>query len=109
MMDFGRYLLGACLLTVAGPAWGDAEEGRELARTCQVCHGLDGAGTNPSIPNIGGQSEMYLVKQLQDFRAGRRSDPQMTIISSALSDTEIRSLAAWYASIIATYDMPPES
>lgn len=107
MMFFGRYLAGACLAAIAGPAFSDAQAGRELARGCQVCHGLDGAGTNPSIPNIGGQSEMYLVKQLQDFRAGRRDDPQMTIIAEPLTNEEIRSLAAWYASITATYEMPP--
>lgn len=69
---------------------------------------MDGVGTNPSIPNIGGQSEMYLVKQLQDFRQGRRQHEQMSIIAEALTDDDVRNLAAWYSSILATYELPPE-
>lgn len=82
------------------------EAGGEVARTCRVCHGLDGVGTNPMIPNIGGQSPDYLSKQLQDFRAGRREDPQMSIIAQDLSDEDIERLAEWYASIKATYELP---
>ncbi|WP_410219365.1 c-type cytochrome [Paracoccus sp. (in: a-proteobacteria)] len=85
---------------------GPAEEGRALAQTCRVCHGLDGVGTNPMIPNIGGQNSDYLSKQLQDFRAERREDPQMTIIARDLSDEDIARLAAWYASIETSYKMP---
>lgn len=92
--------------TLGGPAAADAAVGRELARTCQVCHGLDGVGTNPTIPNIGGQSEMYLVKQLRDYREGRRENEQMSIIAADLGDDEIKSLAAWYASIVASYALP---
>lgn len=73
---------------------------------CRVCHALDGTGTNPMIPNIGGQSAEYLVKQLQDFRAGRREDPQMTIIAESLSDDEIRELASWFASVEASFTLP---
>ncbi|MFC0200790.1 c-type cytochrome [Paracoccus rhizosphaerae] len=113
MMSFCRAAVVAAL-SLAGSAaqaqtatgGGLAEEGRSLAQTCRVCHGLDGVGTNPMIPNIGGQSAEYLSKQLQDFRAGRREDPQMSIIARDLTDEDIASLAAWYASIVATYDMP---
>ncbi len=98
----------ACLLVLSGgPALaGDPAAGRELAGTCRVCHGLDGVGTNPMIPNLGGQSEMYLVKQLQDFREGRRFDDQMTIIAEGLTDEQIGDLAAWYASVTAEFAVP---
>lgn len=98
---------GAALAQAADPAApGPAQTGRETAQMCRVCHGLDGVGTNPMIPNIGGQSADYLSKQLQDFRAGRREDPQMSIIARDLSDADIKGLAAWYASVRATYDLP---
>jgi cytochrome c553 len=58
------------------------------------------------VPNIGGQSAQYLTKALQDFRDGRREDPQMSIMSGNLSDADIADLAAWYASIRASYEMP---
>lgn len=98
----------ACLVVVSvSPAFaGDPASGRELAGSCRVCHGLDGVGTNPMIPNLGGQSEMYLAKQLLDFREGRRFDDQMSIIAESLTDEEIADLAAWYASIEATFAAP---
>nr|WP_111300877.1 cytochrome c [Paracoccus saliphilus] len=83
-----------------------ADTALALTQTCRVCHGLDGVGTNPMIPNIGGQSPEYLSKQLQDFRAGRREDPQMSIIARDLSDEDIAGLAAWYASVKASFEMP---
>ncbi|MGZ3218134.1 c-type cytochrome [Paracoccus sp. T5] len=85
---------------------GSGQEVPSSAQTCRVCHGLDGVGTNPMIPNIGGQSPEYLSKQLQEFRAGRREDPQMSIIARDLSNEDIAALAAWYASIKATYELP---
>ena len=101
--------LGAFLIaSVVGPASADPERGRDLAKACVVCHGLDGVGTNPMVPNIGGQSEMYLIKQLQDFREGRREDLQMSIIAEVLTDEDIGDVAAWYSSILATYELPPE-
>jgi cytochrome c553 len=102
----GLAAAGAAIL-LAGPALSaDAARGRELAGACRVCHGLDGVGTNPMVPNIGGQSAQYLTKALQDFRDGRREDPQMSIMSQNLSDADIADLAAWYASIRASYEMP---
>lgn len=58
------------------------------------------------IPNIGGQSPEYLSKQLLDFRAGRREDPQMSIIARDLTDAEIAALAAWYGSVQASFVLP---
>lgn len=94
---------GLALVLAAPGVAADAAAGRALAGACRVCHGLDGVGTNPMVPNIGGQSEMYLVKQLRDFRDGRREDPQMSIVLQGMTDAEIGDLAAWYASVVATY------
>lgn len=102
-----RILLAALAAgALAGPAAADVAAGRELAGTCRVCHGLDGVGTNPTIPNIGGQSEQYLVKQMEDFREGRRENEQMSIIAQGLSDEDIGALAAYYAAVEATYTEP---
>jgi cytochrome c553 len=84
----------------------DAAAGRELARSGAVCHGANSIGTAPNIPKLAGQSEFYLIKQLQDFRAGRRENEQMRIIAETLTDDEICSLAAWYASIPFAVELP---
>ncbi len=100
----------AAILALFAPASansaGDPTEGRALASRCAVCHGLDGLGTNPTVPNIGGESAMYLTKQLEDFRDGRRVNEQMTIMAEGLTDAEIAHLAAWYSAIEITVTMP---
>jgi cytochrome c553 len=90
-----------------GPARAaDAAAGRTKAKSCQTCHGIDGIGKMPTVPNIGGESEIYLMKQLKAFRAGERQDPQMSIIAKPLTDEEIADLAAWYASIKVSVTVP---
>ncbi len=52
---------------------GDAERGEELYRTCTVCHGADGQGIWAlNAPGLAGMTDWYLVRQLQNFRAGIR-------------------------------------
>ena len=67
---------------------------------------MDGRGTQALVANIGGQQQPYLVKQLRDFRAGRRQHAQMSIIASMLSDDDIENVAEWYAGIVATFEIP---
>lgn len=102
---FGAVLVAA-LGSGAGAVLAQTATPPAQAQTCRVCHGLDGIGTNPMIPNIGGQSADYLSKQLQDFRAGRREDPQMSIIARDLTDEDIKAVSDWYGSIKATYELP---
>ncbi len=84
----------------------DAAAGREKARQCQACHGLDGVGKMPDVPNIGGESELYLTRQLHAFRSGERRHEQMSIIATSLSDEDIADLAAYFASIEFTVKVP---
>lgn len=92
-------VLLAALLSSPASAAGDATVGREKAQQCAVCHGIDGAAVVPDAPNIGGESAIYLTKQLEAFRSGERRHEQMSIIAEGLSDQDIADLAAWYASI----------
>jgi cytochrome c553 len=56
----------------------DARRGAELYGQCASCHGADGAGvTEGSTPRIAGQHYQVLIKQLADFRSGRRRDFRM--------------------------------
>jgi len=69
------------------------------AESCTPCHGAKGRVDNPLWPNLAGQNARYLVKQLQDFRAGRRVDPVMAPMAQALTDQDIKGLAAFYAGL----------
>lgn len=73
---------------------------------CQTCHGMDGKGIIAMVGNIGGQQKQYLVKQLGDYKAGRRQHEQMSIIAQMLSDQDIDNVAEWYSSIVATFKIP---
>ena len=103
----GIACIAAALAAWAAPAGAaDAAAGRQKARICQTCHGIDGVGKMPIVPNIAGESEIYLTKQLKAFRSGERTDPQMSIMAKPLTDEEIANLAAWYASIGFTVQVP---
>ncbi len=92
-------VLAAVALIAPAAAAGEAEAGRAKARMCQTCHGLDGIGRMPDVPNIGGESALYITRQLNAFRSGERRHEQMSIIAAGLGDDDIADLAAWYSSI----------
>ena len=88
------------LLMVAGSATAaDAAAGKTKAATCMACHGAEGVSVNPLWPNLAGQKDMYLVKQMKDFRDGKRNDLVMAPMSKGLSDEDIANLAAYYSSL----------
>lgn len=91
--------LTALALTAPAAAAGEPDAGRAKARMCQTCHGLDGIGRMPDVPNIGGESALYITRQLNAFRSGERRHEQMSIIAAGLGDDDIADLAAWYSSI----------
>jgi cytochrome c553 len=78
---------------------GDVKAGRASALACQACHGVDGISKAPDAPNIAGQTEPYLVAQLQAFKSGIRKNEAMSVVASSLSDKQIEDLAAYYSAI----------
>lgn len=90
----------AATLVMASPAYaGDAAEGKKKSGMCAACHGTDGISMVPMYPNLKGQKEAYLVKQLKDFKSGKRNDPTMKPMVMALSDDDIANIAAYYANL----------
>ena len=87
-------------------AAGDAALGKKVMVKCQVCHGKDGLAKLPEAPNLAGQKENYLVRALQSFKAGERKNEQMTVIVKGLSEEDIANVAAYYASIKITVEVP---
>lgn len=96
-----RLLAPAGLLLACG-SWshaGDVKAGGAKAMMCQACHGLDGLSKTPDAPNIAGQTEPYLVTQLQAFKTGLRKSDAMSVVTPPLSDQDIEDLAAYYSAI----------
>ena len=90
----------------AAGAAGDVAAGKKVMVKCQVCHGKDGLAKLPEAPNIAGQKETYLVKALTSFKAGERQNEQMTVVVKSLSDEDIANVAAYYAAIKITVEVP---
>ena len=90
-----------CLLVAGGSVCsaGDVKAGRTKALMCQACHGLDGLSKAPDAPNIAGQTEPYIVSQLQAYKSGARKNEAMSVVAPSLSDTDIEDLAAYFSAI----------
>ena len=90
---------GSCALAADA---GDPAEGKKKTSMCVGCHGIGGYKTVfPEVyhvPKIGGQHAAYIVKALQEYKAGNRSHPSMRAIAAGLSDKDMADLAAYYAS-----------
>jgi len=76
---------------------GDAAAGEKLTTACQACHGTDGNGLAPNYPNIAGQNQNYLFRQLQMIQSEERSAPLMAGQLNGMSEQNLRDIAAFYA------------
>lgn len=67
---------------------------------CTMCH-LGGFMGQNEIPRVAGQHYEYIVKQLQNFKARRRTNDagNMTSVANTLSDDDIENLANYLAGL----------
>jgi cytochrome c553 len=93
-------LTGAAMAATPAPAAkADVAKGQAIAtQVCGACHSFDGSRGSPANPIIAGQHPEYLVKQLQDYKSGRRNNAIMRGFASTLSDDDMKNVAAFYAS-----------
>ena len=93
-------------LLIAGSAWAadakpafkpDPAKGQAVAQVCGACHTSDGSRGTPANPIIAGQHPEYIVKQLQEFKGGKRKSAVMNGMAAPLSEDDMRHVAAFYA------------
>ncbi|WP_291008432.1 c-type cytochrome [Hydrogenophaga sp.] len=65
---------------------------------CIACHAADGNSNTPVNPKLAQQHPEYLVKQLQEYKSGKRDNAIMKGFASALSDEDMTNIAYWLAS-----------
>ncbi len=100
MQKVTSLVIAGVMLVMSGTSLaGDAEAGKTKAAVCAGCHGVAGVSSNPMWPNLAGQKEGYLVKQLKALRDGTRTDPMMSPMAKPLSDADIENLAAYFSSL----------
>jgi len=77
----------------------DANKGAAISNgVCVACHTNDGSRGSPANPILQGQHPEYLAKQLAEFKAGTRENAIMRGMASALSEADMKNVAAFYAS-----------
>jgi cytochrome c553 len=65
---------------------------------CAACHAADGNSTTPVNPKLSQQHPEYLVKQLHEFKSGKRANAVMSGMVAGLSDADMRNISYWLAS-----------
>ena len=81
----------------------DLARGKEIASTiCVACHGADGNSVIAINPKLAGQGAAYLYKQMSNFKSSEgkppeRTNPIMNGMVAALSDSDMKSVAAYFA------------
>jgi len=93
------FSLFIALSSVSAAQAADANAGKEKAGACSACHGPTGVSGSPMFPNLAGQNDAYVIKQLKDFKSGARTDAMMAPMAVNLSDEDIADIAAHFASL----------
>ena len=87
---------------------GDLDLGKQAYETCVPCHGENGQGAMAlDAPRLSNQHDWYIVRQLENFKAGIRGGhqndiygAQMRIMSQMLeTDARVRAVAAYIATM----------
>lgn len=68
-----------------------------IESVCQACHMLDGNSVVPAFPKLAGQQQHYLEKQLDDWRAGKRTIEAMGAFLPQVGSADVRGIARYYA------------
>ena len=83
-----------------------AEDGEKLYiyKFCTTCHGQKGISVAPNYPNLAKQNERYLVNQMKDIIAKKRSNKLTLLMTEhpvviSIRDEEIAAIAAHMTNI----------
>ena len=108
MKLFAPLVMAAALAAFAGSALAaDAKKPAEpdlvageakFTAVCAACHAADGNSAIPANPKLAQQHPEYLIKQLQEYKSGKRANAIMQGFASQLSDDDMRNIGFWLAS-----------
>ena len=93
------FSLLVALSSVSAVQAADANAGKEKSVTCSACHGPTGVSASPMFPNLAGQNDAYIIKQLKDFKSGARTDAMMAPMAANLSEADMADLAAHFSGL----------
>ncbi|MEZ9290417.1 cytochrome c [Vibrio lentus] len=76
------------------------ELGKQKAKVCMTCHGVDGISTQDPYPNLRGQKIGYLISSLKDYQTRERTSGLAILMqqqADTLSDQDIRDISYFYS------------
>jgi cytochrome c553 len=100
IVTFGTtiFALLVCSQALAdGLVDGSLETGKTKAIRCGACHGPDGNSVNPQWPSIAGQHAPYIVRQLEAFQNGERTNILMSSQAMTLTEQDMKDVAVFFA------------
>lgn len=96
---FSAFAAGGAPAAAPKAAKPDLVKGEaSFTAVCAACHGADGNSAIAANPKLSQQHPEYLVKQLEEFKSGKRNDPVMKGFASALSEDDMKNIAYWVTS-----------
>lgn len=86
----------AAVAPVAVNAKPDAAAGEQkFSAVCAACHGAGGNSGTPANPKLAQQHPDYIIKQLTEFKSGKRANPIMQGFASQLTEQDMKNIAAY--------------
>ena len=73
----------------------DLVKGESSFASCSGCHGADGNSGTPAYPKLAQQHPEYIVKQLQEYKSGKRANAIMAGIAGGLTEDDMKNIAFW--------------
>ena len=101
-MRFVHLATLSCVITAAplsGLALAQAQDpnlARNIAASCNGCHGTNGVSQG-GMPTLAGQSKADLVRKMQDFKSGKTPATIMHQLAKGYTDEQIDLTAGWFA------------
>ena len=99
------WVLSLLIFFMAGLS-ASAQDGERLYiyKFCTTCHGQKGISVAPNYPNLARQNERYLVNQVKDIIAKKRSNKLTLLMTehpvvTSVNDQELAAIAAHLTNI----------
>ena len=104
MKSFVTLIAAALVATLSRPVVAqsgqpDVKRGATLyGQVCVACHAADGNSTTAVNPKLAQQHPEYLIKQLTEYKSGKRANAVMVGFATGLSEQDMRDISHWLAS-----------
>jgi cytochrome c553 len=98
-----KHTLAVCRLFALAATSSHADDAAARAQEivqgkCFICHGPAGESSSPVFPRLAGQNAAYVVRQLADYKSGRRKSSTMQPMVEDLSPADMKALGDWFSS-----------